>query len=207
MVPLFKGGSTKYLTQIHAAFKERFASGPQNWIISQQLATRKQVQGERIDDYIADVTRLCKRLKLSDADSMRYFIQGLQPHIQSYVTLARPKDFQEAESLARMKELVEINQNASDSRSILSQMEAMFTDLVTPQNDVVVLTVTCPRLIFRLSLVVGACPAISQKVTGLVLTFPLSWHFCCFLQWPRMSLVLNVLFCCCFALFSWLFFW
>ena len=73
------------------------------------------------------------------------------------------------------------------------------------QNDVVVLTVTCPRLIFRLSLVVGACPAISQKVTGLVLTFPLSWHFCCFLQWPRMSLVLNVLFCCCFALFSWLF--
>ena len=123
----------KYLTQIHAAFKERFASGPQNWIISQQLATRKQVQGERIDDYIADVTRLCKRLKLSDADSMRYFIQGLQPHIQSYVTLARPKDFQEAESLARMKELVEINQNASDSRSILSQMEAMFTDFCINQ--------------------------------------------------------------------------
>ena len=156
------------------------------------------------------------------------------------------KDFQEAESLARMKELVESNQNASDSRSILSQMEAMFTDfcihqyLPTPlkgepikaqrfeygkrhkkcsncprsivksnhiQNDVVVLTVTCPCLIFRLSLVVSACPAIPQKVTGLVLTFPLSWHFCCFLQWPRMSLVLNVLFCCCFALFSWLFFW
>ena len=88
------------------------------------------MQGERIDDYIADVTRLCKHLKLSDADSMRYFIQGLQPHIQSYVTLARPKDFQEAESLARMKELVEINQNASDSRSILSQMEAMFTKLI-----------------------------------------------------------------------------
>ena len=123
----------KYLTQIHAAFKECFASGPQNWIISQQLATRKQVQDERIDDYIADVTRLCKRLKLSDADSMRYFIQGLQPHIQSYVTLARPKYFQEAESLARMKELVEINQNASDSRSILSQMEAMFTDFCIHQ--------------------------------------------------------------------------
>ena len=62
------------------------------------------------------------------------------------------------------------------------------------QNDVVILTVTCSCLIFRLSLVVGACPAIPQKVTGLVLTFPLSWHFCCFLQWPRMSLVLNVLF-------------
>ena len=65
---------------------------------------------------------------------MRYFIQGLQPHIQSYVTLARPKYFQEAESLARMKELVEINQNASDSRSILSQMEAMFTDFCIHQD-------------------------------------------------------------------------
>ena len=53
----------KDLTQIHAAFKERFASGPQNWILSQQLATRKQVQGERIDDYIADVTRLCKPIR------------------------------------------------------------------------------------------------------------------------------------------------
>ena len=62
---------------------------------------------------------------------MRYFIQGLQPHFQSYVTLARPKDFQEAESLARMKELVDINQHASDSKSLLSQMETMFTKLMT----------------------------------------------------------------------------
>lgn len=121
----------KDLTQIQAAFKERFASGPQNWIISQQLSTRKQVQGERINDYSADITRLCKRLKLSDADSIHYFIQGLQQHIQSYVTLARPKDFQEAESLTRMKELVDINQSASDTKSVLSQMEAMFTKLMT----------------------------------------------------------------------------
>ena len=49
---------------------------------------------------------------------------------------------------------------------------------------------------------VGACPAIPLKVTGLVLTFPLSWLVCCFLQWPRMSLVLNVLFVLfCFSVF------
>lgn len=66
----------KDFTQTQAAFKERFTSGPQNWIISKQLATRKQVQGEHIDDYIADVTRLCELLKLFDADSMRYFIRG-----------------------------------------------------------------------------------------------------------------------------------
>lgn len=124
----------KDLTQIHAAFKGRFASGPQNWIFRLQLATRKQMQGERIDDYIADVT-LCKRLKLTDADSMRYFIQGLQPHLQSYVTLARPKDFQEAESPARMKELVDLNQHASDNKSLLSQIETMFTKLMTVESS------------------------------------------------------------------------
>lgn len=70
--------------QLMAAFQDRFASGPQEWILSQQLSTRKQAKGERIDDYIADITRLCKRLKLSDADTVRYFTQGLQPQIQSY---------------------------------------------------------------------------------------------------------------------------
>lgn len=120
----------KDLGHIKAAFQERFAAGPQDWILSQQLTSRKQAKGERIDAYIADITRLCKRLKLSDADSMRYFTQGLQPHIQSYVTLARPKDFQEAESLARMKELVDNNQATTDTQTLLTQMENMFTKLM-----------------------------------------------------------------------------
>ena len=94
------------------------------------MATRKQEKGERIDDYIANITRLCKRLKISDVVSMRYFIQGLQPSIQSYVILARPKDLKEAESLARMKELVDTNQAASDTQSILTQMDTMFTKLM-----------------------------------------------------------------------------
>ena len=118
-------------SRLKEAFQERFASGPHDWILSQQLSTRKQAKGERIDDYLTDITRLCKRLKLSDADSMRYFTQGLQPHIQSYVTLARPKTFQEAESLARMKELVANNQSVPDTQSVINQMEAMFQKLMT----------------------------------------------------------------------------
>ena len=31
------------------AFRNRFASGPQDWILSQQLGPRKHVQGEPID--------------------------------------------------------------------------------------------------------------------------------------------------------------
>ena len=62
---------------------------------------------------------------------MCYFTQGLQPHIQSYVTLARPKTFQEAESLARMKELVANNQSVPDTQSVINQMEAMLQKLMT----------------------------------------------------------------------------
>ena len=56
---------------------------------------------------------------------MRSFIQGLQPNIQSYVTLAWPKSFQEAESLARMEELVDNNQPMSETQTLLTQMQVM----------------------------------------------------------------------------------
>jgi len=121
---------TNNFSRLKEAFQERFASGPHDWILSQQLSTRKQAKGECINDYVTDITCLCKRLKLSDADSMHYFTQGLQPHIQSYVTLAGPKTFQEAEFLARMKELVDNNQSVPDTQSVINQMEAMFQKLM-----------------------------------------------------------------------------
>ena len=61
---------------------------------------------------------------------MRYFTQGLQPQIQSYVALARPKNFQEAESLARMKELVDTTQRTTETENILPRMETMFSKLM-----------------------------------------------------------------------------
>lgn len=62
---------------------------------------------------------------------MHYFTQGLQPHIQSYVTLAHPKSFQEAESLARVKELVGTTQRTTETESI--RKETMISKLMTHQ--------------------------------------------------------------------------
>ena len=115
-------------TALFDAFRARFASGPQDWILSQQLSARKHAQGEPIDDCITDITRLCKRLKLSDAETVRYFIEGLQGDLQAYVWLGRPKTFQEAESLARMKDIVNRRQGATDTHSVLKQMETMFSN-------------------------------------------------------------------------------
>ena len=115
------------VTALFDAFYARFASGPQDWILSQQLSARKHAPNEPIDDYITDITRLCKRLKLSDVETIRYFIGGLQGDLQAYVSLGRPKTFQEAESLARMKDIVNRRQGATDNQSILKHMETMFT--------------------------------------------------------------------------------
>ena len=119
--------TTGTLAALFEAFRARFASGPQDWILSQQLGARKHVPNEPIDDYITDITRLCKRLKLSDTETVRYFIEGLQGDLQAYVSLGRPKTFQEAESLARMKDIVNRRQGATDTQSVLKQMETMFS--------------------------------------------------------------------------------
>ena len=41
------------LASLTKSFTDRFASGPQDWILSQQLSARKYRPGEPLDDYIA----------------------------------------------------------------------------------------------------------------------------------------------------------
>ena len=122
------------LSELKKAFKERFASGPHNWILSQQLGRRKQRPNESLDAYVIDITRLCKRLGLSDADSMRYFIEGLQGDLQVYVALQRPKNLEEAESFARMKHTINQRQGLSDN-SALTKVTTLLTQISEKLTD------------------------------------------------------------------------
>ena len=134
---------TSDLDKLFKAFQERFASGPQDWLLSQKLSARKQQKGESLDDYIADITRLSRRLKLSEKESMRVLIEGLPPDLQCHVSLGRPKTNQE--SMARIKDVVNQRQGVSDSQAILTQMQTMFKDLMTSNNaKVVAATATAP---------------------------------------------------------------
>ena len=110
------------LVSLTTSFTNRFASGPQDWILSQQLSARKYRPGEPSDDYMDDITRLTKRLKLSDIESMRYFIEGLPSDLQAYVALSQPKNFQEAQSYARMKDIVNQRQGFSENQLALNQL-------------------------------------------------------------------------------------
>lgn len=123
------------LPALKAAFNERFAFGPHSWILSQQLGTRKMRSDESLDDYANDITRSCKRLGLSDTNSMRYFIEGLQSDLQAYVTLQQPKTLQEAESFARMKHTINKRQGLSDNHSDLTQITSLLTRLSDKLTD------------------------------------------------------------------------
>lgn len=123
------------LARLKTAFKERFAAGPHNWILSQQLGTRKQRPDEPLDAYVADIIRPCKRLCLADADSMRYFIEGLQSDLQVYVALQRPKTLQEAESFARMKHTINQRQGLSDNTSAITQVTTLLSRLSDKLSD------------------------------------------------------------------------
>ena len=116
-------------------FQDRFTSGPQNWLLSQQLSARKQLSTEPLDKYITDITRLCKRLKLSDEQSTRYFIDGLQRDLKDYVSLAQPTSFQQAETLARMKHTVNQQHGPSDSNSLVDKLHTLLSNITDKLED------------------------------------------------------------------------
>ena len=55
---------------------------------------------------------------------MRYFIDGLQGDLQTYVSLQRPKTFHEAESLARIKDVITAHQWVQKKKTISARESA-----------------------------------------------------------------------------------
>jgi len=88
-----------------------------------------------IDQYITDITRLCRRLKLSDRESIRYFIDGLQGDLKAHVSLAQQDTFQQAETLARVKHTVNKQQGVSDSNLIFDKMQTILTQIRDKLTD------------------------------------------------------------------------
>ena len=71
-------------------------------MIWQAVSTRQQGASESLDTYLTDLTNKFRRLNISDADKMRYFVQGLRPDVRKTVLLRQPKTFREAEEMARL---------------------------------------------------------------------------------------------------------
>ncbi|XP_028417213.1 uncharacterized protein LOC114541496 [Dendronephthya gigantea] len=88
------------------ALRQRFASPNEEFLQRQQLNDRKQGKSESLNSYTEDIIRRCSRLGLNDTNRMNCFISGLNDELKSHVILNRPTTFEEAESLARLKDTV-----------------------------------------------------------------------------------------------------
>ncbi|KAL9960522.1 hypothetical protein ACROYT_G033994 [Oculina patagonica] len=97
--------------ELRNLLRERFANDNQSWIIWQAVATRQQGSIESLDTYLTDLTNKFRRLNITDAEKMRYFVQGLRPEIRETVLLKQPKSFREAEEIARLTCAVKTTMN------------------------------------------------------------------------------------------------
>ncbi|KAL9988253.1 hypothetical protein ACROYT_G002678 [Oculina patagonica] len=75
---------------------------------------RQQGPVESLDTYLKDLTAKFRRINISDADKMRYFVQGLRANLREPVLLKQPKSFREAEEMARLASAVKTTMNNSN---------------------------------------------------------------------------------------------
>ena len=104
------------------ALDERFSNDNQSWITWQAVTTRQQGELEPLDTYLTELTNNFRRLHITDAEKMRYFVQGLRSEIRKAVLMKQPKSFREAEKMARLACSVENTMNTSRENSVAAQI-------------------------------------------------------------------------------------
>ena len=104
------------------ALKDRFSNDNQSWITWQAVVTRQQGELEPLDTYLTELTNNSRRLHITDAEKMRYFVQGLRSEIRKAVLMKQPKSFREAEKMARLACSVENTMNTSQENSVAAQI-------------------------------------------------------------------------------------
>ena len=90
------------LDQLPDVLRERFANDNQTWITWQAVSTRQQGPLEPLDVYLTDLTNMFRRLNISDADKVRYFVQELRSDVRETVLLKQPQTFREAQEMGRL---------------------------------------------------------------------------------------------------------
>ena len=124
--------------QLRDALRERFANDNQSWITWQAVSTRQQGPLEPLDVYLTDLTNKFRRLNISDADKMRYFIQGLRSDVRETVLLKQPRTFREAQEMARLACAVKTTMSDFPQDSLSTQV----TNLTQTMNSLLLPSVS-----------------------------------------------------------------
>jgi len=95
-------------TELANLFKERFISKSDDWILRQELNSRKQLMQESVAEYSSDILKRCQRLNIPKQEQLHFFIQGLLPDIRDYVILSQPTSIDKS-IIAKIRSTVKSN--------------------------------------------------------------------------------------------------
>ena len=92
---------------------------------------------EPLDTYLTDLTGKFRGINISDADKMRYFVQGLRADLRETVLLKQPKTFREAEEMARLTSAVKTTMSNSNETVMiqLNNLTKTLNTLVAHSNS------------------------------------------------------------------------
>ena len=92
--------------ELVAALNKHFSSAASQWRLRQMLNERKQKDSESLKSYSDDIRKQCSRLNLSPDECLSHFIKGLRADLKEYVALQQPSSYEEAENLAKLKDVL-----------------------------------------------------------------------------------------------------
>ena len=165
--------------KLRDALRERFANENQSWIIWQAITTRQQGPVESLDTYLTDLTAKFRRINISDADKMRYFVQGLRANLRETVLLKQPKSFREAEEMARLAAAVKTTMGNSNEtmavqlNNLTKTLNTMVAGTSSPSN-------TCQQQAMQTQLDV-----ITRKLDNLTTPSPKTEKVAAYSESPR----------------------
>ena len=112
------------------ALRQRFASPSIQFLQRQELNDQNKVT--------ANVIRRCNRLGINDTNRTNCFISDLNNELKPHVILNRPETFEDAESLARLKDAVNRSTNAvklgskNSNNKLINQLHDLLNDKNKP---------------------------------------------------------------------------
>ena len=119
------GMNGKSFEELSAAMKAQFHSESDVWLLRQKLNERRQLSTESVSEFAAQIRQLSNRINLPRAECINYFIQGLRPELKNFVLLRQPTSFEQAESLAKLKQSVPDKRPEDRTDEVLKALAAL----------------------------------------------------------------------------------
>jgi hypothetical protein len=118
------------LVHLQTAFTERYQT-PEivKYKSARDIFSRRQKDGESVDDFICSMLRLARTIALDERAQMYAILNGLRANIAAYVTQKGPENIQQLTEHARVAELTCQPESESVAEAVKLQLSDMHTEI------------------------------------------------------------------------------